>query len=202
MSVDAGAGGATPPVAPPATPPTTPPATPPDLGPGGVAALTAERDARTKAENRVKELEAEQETARVAALSANEQAIIAARNEGRTEAETEFAKKELGWKVRQAATVGVKGEKDALLVFHDPADAELFAQGLKPESTDAEIAAALLKLATDKPHLVKGSTPPPTLQRGPSGGAPIIGEGGNPDATGDNFLRGLRDKTAGESLTL
>jgi len=139
--------------------------------------LAAERDRANRAEAELKTFRENEEAARVAGLTAQEAAVEAARKEGQTLAEAEFAKKELGWKVRQAATVGVKGEKDALFVFHDPADAELFAQGLKPESTDAEIAAALLKLATDKPHLVKGSTPPPVLQRGPSSGAPLIGEG-------------------------
>lgn len=203
MTVDAGAAGGAPPPAggAPAGPPAPAPSA--ELGAAGIAALNAERDRANRAEAELKTYRDNEEAARVAALSEHEAAIEAARKEGQTLAEQEFAKRELSWRIRQAATVGIKGEKDALLVFHDPADAELFVQGLKPEATEAEVSAALLKLATEKPHLVKGATPPPPIRRGPAADAGLI-EGGqdNTDKQGDDFLRNLRNKTGGESLTL
>lgn len=140
-----------------------------DLGEGGKKAIAAEREARERAEARVRELEAEQEEARKAALSDQERAIEEAREQARAE-EREKAAADIA----KAKAIG-KAEGR----FHDPEDA-IEKAGITADMTDDQIKAALDKVATDKPWLAKTGSGGGGVSQGPRGGVDA-GGGKTPD---------------------
>jgi hypothetical protein len=169
----------TPPVVeetPPAPP--APPADPP-LGDAGQAALKAERERADKAEKALKAREAADEKARIAALDDNARAIEEAKAAAKAEAATEYEAKIMGLRVAARAA-------------GDFVDTELVTSlvTLPTDATDDEIDKALLKVAQEKPYLVKPQHGVPPMPQGPRGNGPSTADG---ITQGDKMLREMFD---------
>jgi len=130
-------------------------------------------NALSSLKGQVKQTEAEKEQARLAALSETDRRIEEARAEARAEADRAAAEK--------VAAARVKAEA-VRLNFNDPGD--VFAMIPDASSLDAEeaIAAAVEKLAADKPYLIKKAAGGSSLEQGPRGGT-------GPTSTADGWLR-------------
>lgn len=109
----------------------------------------------------LKQATAAQEQARLAGLDEASRKLEEAKAAGRAEAETAY-KLELA-KAQVKAAAAAKG-------FNDPADAHSMIPDLSALEAEADIMAAVEKLAADKPYLVKQAPKAPKLEGGPQGG--------------------------------
>lgn len=156
------------------TPPTDAPPEPTQLE----KALAAEREEVKRLKTELGKRTAADEAARLAAMDDASRAIEEAKISARKEVASEYETRLMGLRV-QARAAG------------DFVDVDLVSGlvALPVDATDEEIDAALVKVATEKPYLVKQQAPGiPPMPQGVRGGAGGNGEG---STQGDRLLRDL-----------
>lgn len=122
---------------------------PPELGDAGKRALTAERDARQRAERDAKAAKAELDKLRTESQSEQERAIARAKDEGRAEAVTTANERIVRAEVRAAAASKLADPADAVH-FLDLSDFTVEDDG----SVDSKaISKAIDQLVKEKPYL-------------------------------------------------